>query len=68
VKIVGVSHRCGTAGWGTAGRGAPGAAAWGFLGSRHQSNAWEDGPDESWRGRDTESEMNYPNSKSDFQS
>lgn len=43
-----------TAGWGTAGRGGPGAAAWGFPGSLHQNNASEDGLDESWRGRDRE--------------
>lgn len=44
------SYQCGTAGWGTAGRGGPGEAAWGFPGSRHQNNASEDGLDESWRG------------------
>lgn len=43
-------YQCVTAGWGTAGRGGPGAAAWGFPGSQHQSNASEDGRGESWRG------------------
>ena len=49
IKAVGAPYRCGTAGWGTAGPGDPGAEAWGFPGSLHQSNAWEDGPGESWR-------------------
>lgn len=44
-------YQCGTAGWGTAGRGGLGEAAWGFPGSQHQNNASEDGLDESWRGR-----------------
>lgn len=44
------SYQCVTAGWGTAGRGGPGAAAWGFPGSRHQSSALEDGRGESCRG------------------
>lgn len=52
-----LSYRCVTAGWGTAGRGGPGAAAWGFPGSLHQNSALEDGLDESWRGRD--GEINY---------
>lgn len=48
------SYQCGTAGWGTAGQEGPGAAAWGFPGSLHQNIASEDGPGESWRGRDGE--------------
>lgn len=51
------SYQCGTAGWGTAGRGGPGEAAWGFPGSQHQNTAWEDGLDESWRGRRREREI-----------
>lgn len=49
---VSFSYQCGTAGWGTAGRGGLGEGAWGFPGSLHQNNAWEDGLGESWRGRE----------------
>lgn len=51
-----MTYQCGTAGWGTAGQGGPGAAAWGFPGSLHQNNALEDGLDESWRQRDREND------------